>query len=80
MNHDYSYSNLCSVYEYTFPQCTLLTESDSFYRDLASLTGGYHLHLDDFTSVVDMIVAICLKEQSTEQMQVHECGAECRCV
>ncbi len=44
--------------------------STSFYRELASLTNGYHLHLDQFASIVQFIMAICFREQGMEQLQV----------
>ena len=54
-----------------FPQLTPVTVSDSFYQNLASLTEGYHLHLDQFSSIVDFMMAICFREQSIDQLQVR---------
>jgi len=48
------------------------SSSTSFYRSLASLTEGYHLHLDQFASIVDFIMAICFREQSLDQLQMFE--------
>ena len=44
--------------------------SSTFYHSLAHLTNGYHLHLDQFASVVDFMMAICFREQSMEKLQV----------
>ena len=44
--------------------------SNHFYRTLADLTSGYHLHLDQFSSIVQFIIAICFREQSVDQLQV----------
>ena len=51
---------------------SFLTAATSFYRSLATLTDGYHLHLDQFSSIVDFIMAICFREQSMEQLQAFE--------
>ena len=45
--------------------------STSFYRSLADLTCGYHLHLDQFASIVDFLMAICFNEQSMDKLQVY---------
>jgi hypothetical protein len=44
----------------------------TFYRSLADLTSGFHLHLDQFASIVDFLMAICFNEQSTEKLQMYE--------
>ena len=44
--------------------------ASSFYRSLADLSNGYHLHLDQFASIVDFLMAICFKEQSLDKLQV----------
>ena len=57
--------------------------SSSFYHSLAQLTSGYHLHLDQFASVVDFMMAICFREQSMEKLQVwcvRACMRACVCV
>ena len=36
--------------------------SDHFYRQLAEITGGKHLRLEQFQNVVDMLIAICYGE------------------
>lgn len=46
--------------------------STSFYRELANLTNGYHLHLDQFSSIVQFILAICFREQSADMLQAYE--------
>lgn len=46
--------------------------STSFYRTVADLTSGYHLHLDQFSSITQFIMAICFREQSMDQLQAYE--------
>ncbi|RUS29823.1 hypothetical protein BC938DRAFT_480187 [Jimgerdemannia flammicorona] len=45
-------------------QCLDQRRSDAFYRDLALATSGFHLHLHQFSSIADFLVAICYKEFS----------------
>ena len=46
--------------------------STDFYRDMANLTGGFHLFLDQFSSIANFMMAICYREQGLEQLQVFE--------
>lgn len=43
-----------------------------FYQEIAKKTGGYHLTLDQFSSVTDLIMAICYKQESPEALQRYE--------
>lgn len=43
-----------------------------FYEEIARKTGGYHLTLDQFNSVTDLIMAICYKQESPEALQRYE--------
>lgn len=54
------------------PFLSFYSAATSFYRSLATLTDGYHLHLDQFSSIIDFIMAICFREQSMEQLQAFE--------
>lgn len=36
----------------------------TFYKTMASVTNGYHLYLDQFSYINDMILAICYKQDS----------------
>ena len=38
-------------------------ESTAFYRELATLTDGFHLHLDQFSSIVNFMMAICFRSR-----------------
>lgn len=53
-------------------QCLGKSYANAFYRELASITGGYHLALDQFQEVVDLIVAIGYKQVGAEQLARHE--------
>ena len=44
----------------------------SFYEEIARKTGGFHLSLDQFNQVTDMIMAICYKQAGDEQLQNFE--------
>ena len=46
--------------------------STGFYRDMATLTDGFHLFLDQFSSIVNFMMAICYREQGLDQLQVYE--------
>jgi hypothetical protein len=39
-----------------------------FYKEVATKTGGFHLELDQFAHIGDMIKAICYKQQGDEQL------------
>ena len=46
--------------------------STDFYRDMAALTDGFHLFLDQFSSIVNFMMAICYREQGLDQLQLYE--------
>jgi hypothetical protein len=37
-----------------------------FYREIANRTGGFHLTLDQFSSVVELVMAICYRQSSDQ--------------
>lgn len=39
-----------------------------FYEEIARRTGGYHLTLDQFSTVTDLILAICYRQQGQEPL------------
>lgn len=43
-----------------------------FYRELADKSGGFHLNLDQFSYITDMVLAICYKQSSDDQLQTYE--------
>ncbi|WP_223745508.1 vWA domain-containing protein [Myxococcus sp. XM-1-1-1] len=43
-----------------------------FYRELAQKSGGFHLSLDQFSHVTDMLLAVCYKQASDAQLQAYE--------
>lgn len=43
-----------------------------FWREVAEKTGGFHLELDQFSYVRDMIMAVCYKQQGNEQLEKFE--------
>lgn len=44
----------------------------SFYSQVADITGGCHLELHQFAHVTDLLLAICYKQSSPEQLQSYE--------
>jgi von Willebrand factor type A domain len=43
-----------------------------FYEDIAEETGGFHLELDQFSSITDMIFAVAYKQQGDEKLKEFE--------
>jgi hypothetical protein len=43
-----------------------------FYTELARTSGGFHLSLDQFSHVTDMLLAICYKQSSDVKLQAYE--------
>jgi len=53
-------------------QALARTHATSFYEKLADTTGGCHLELHQFAHVTDLLMAICYKQSSPEQLQGYE--------
>ena len=47
-------------------------EATKFYRELATKTDGFHLHLDQFSSIVNFMMAICFKEEGGDTLNNYE--------
>jgi predicted DNA-binding WGR domain protein len=43
-----------------------------FYEDLARISGGFHVPLDQFSYVTDMVLAVCYRQTGPEQLQRYE--------
>jgi len=43
-----------------------------FYQELAEKSGGFHVNLDQFAYITDMVLAVCYKQASDEQLQHYE--------
>ncbi|NVJ22604.1 VWA domain-containing protein [Myxococcus sp. AM011] len=43
-----------------------------FYKELAEKSGGFHLSLDQFAHVTDMLLAVCYKQSSDARLQAYE--------
>jgi hypothetical protein len=46
--------------------------ADPFYREIAEKTGGFHLALDQFSCIVDTILAIAFKQAGPEKLRSFE--------
>ena len=47
-------------------------ESFNFYSEVAEITNGYHVYLDQFSYIKDMIQAICFKQYNQEHLEQFE--------
>jgi len=43
-----------------------------FYEEVAHKTGGFHLNLNQFSDVTDLILAVCYRQLGTEQLQSYQ--------
>ena len=46
--------------------------SYTFYKQMASTTNGYHLMLDQFSTINDMMLAICFNQMGSETLEKYE--------
>ena len=53
-------------------QCLSRTHFSHFWKEMAELTGGYHLELGQFTDLEAMLMAITYKQSSDEAVQKFE--------
>jgi len=47
----------------------------NFYKQVAEITDGIHIGLDEFRAVTDMVLAVCYREAQPEHLEVFEKGA-----
>lgn len=43
----------------------------SFYREMAERTGGFHLNLNQFSDIRDLVMSVCYKQQGDEQLNAY---------
>ena len=48
------------------------SEAFNFYADVAEITNGYHVFLDQFSYIKDMIQAICFKQYNQDNLEQFE--------
>ena len=48
------------------------TEAFNFYSEVAEITNGYHVFLDQFSYIKDMIQAICFKQYNRDRLEQFE--------
>jgi hypothetical protein len=53
-------------------QALARSHATKFYREVAERTGGYRLELNQFADVVNLLMAICYKQQGGEQLWQFE--------
>ncbi len=47
-------------------------KSKTFYKQMAELTNGYHLKLDQFSYIRDLILAICFRQVGDDELKKYE--------
>ena len=47
-------------------------DSFNFYSDIAEITNGYHVFLDQFSYIKDMLQAICFKQYNSDNLEKFE--------
>jgi len=47
-------------------QCLARGHAAHFYKEIAEVTGGFHLELHQFNAINDLVMAVCLKQESEE--------------
>ena len=53
-------------------QCLNRKHATKFYEELAHKSGGFHISLDQFSYVTDLVMAICFKQTGDAQLQSYE--------
>jgi Mg-chelatase subunit ChlD len=53
-------------------QCLNRKHATKFYEELAHKSGGFHISLDQFSYVTDLVMAICFKQSGDAQLQSYE--------
>jgi len=48
------------------------SHATAFYEEIARRTGGFHLTLDQFSSVVELVMAICYRQSDPNQLRTFE--------
>jgi hypothetical protein len=48
------------------------SHATSFYKELAEKSGGFHIHLDQFSYITDLFLAVCYQQYSQEDLQAYE--------
>ncbi|CAH1795314.1 unnamed protein product, partial [Owenia fusiformis] len=53
-------------------QCQDNVDSSKFFKQISSQTGGKHLKLAEFQTIIDMMMAICYREHGVEYFEAYE--------
>ena len=52
-------------------QCNRNTQASKFFSSMAQVTNGKHLHLDNFSTMVDIMMSIVYREKGAEFFEVR---------
>jgi len=53
-------------------QCLGRKHATKFYEELAHKSGGFHVTLDQFSYITDLVMAVCYQQSSPEQLKGYE--------
>ena len=53
-------------------QCLNRKHASKFYEELAHKSGGFHVSLDQFSYITDLIMAVCYQQASDAQLKTYE--------
>lgn len=48
------------------------SHATKFYKEMAATTGGFHLELNQFSDITNLIYAVCYQQQGVEQLEIFE--------
>ncbi len=57
-------------------QCLSRRHATAFYREIADVTGGFHLELHQFSAINDLVMAVCYKQDSSDALAKFEAEVE----
>lgn len=57
-------------------QALNVSYAPAFYSEIATQTGGYHLHLADFALITEMFLAVCFRATSQEKFDEYQAQVE----
>jgi len=53
-------------------QCLSRRHATSFYKEIAQVTGGFHLELHQFSAINDLVMAVCYRQDSADALAKFE--------
>lgn len=50
-------------------QCLNVSRNSWFYKEIASVTGGYHLKLQQFADILELVIAVAYKQKDDDSLE-----------